>query len=192
MPQRETRFSVNAAPEELWRFIRDFESLCTCVPGVERINLIDERTADLTVREKVGVIPMVLTLRATIESEDPPRRLRATARAQHLTMAIEVTLEPGASGTELRGLFDVTGTGQLKPIVDRLFEKRADERTRQFAQCLELRFAGQAGEAATVTAADGVTARMPASSGKVPARVSAAVRGWMSRLWRRLRSATGL
>jgi carbon monoxide dehydrogenase subunit G len=140
MPQRETRFTVNAQPPELWKFIRDMESLCTCIPGVEKIVLLDERTADLTVREKVGIIPMVLTLRASIDSEDPPRRLHATARAEHLTMAVDVSLEKTAGGTELRGLFDVTGTGQLKPIVDRLFEKRATERAAQFADCLQKRF----------------------------------------------------
>jgi carbon monoxide dehydrogenase subunit G len=145
MPQRETKFAVNARPEELWKFIRDFESLCTCIPGVEKIQLLDDRTADVTVKEKVGIIPMILTLRARIESEEPPRRLHASAKAEHLTMAIDVSLERTASGTELRGLFDVTGTGQLKPIVDRLFEKRATERAAQFAECLEKRFSG-AGE----------------------------------------------
>ena len=140
MPQRETRFTVNAQPPELWKFIRDIESLCTCIPGVEKIVLLDERTADLTVKEKVGVIPMVLTLRASIESEDAPRRLHATARAEHLTMTIDVSLEQTANGTELRALFDVAGTGQLKPIVDRLFEKRATERAAQFADCLQQRF----------------------------------------------------
>ena len=140
MPQRETRFTVNAQPPELWQFIRDIESLCTCIPGVEKIVLLDERTADLTVKEKVGVIPMVLTLRASIESEDPPRRLHATARAEHLTMTIDVSIEKTANGTELRALFDVAGTGQLKPIVDRLFEKRATERAAQFADCLQQRF----------------------------------------------------
>ena len=164
MPQRETRCTVNAQPLELWKFIRDIESLCTCIPGVEKIVLLDERSADLTVKEKVGVIPMVLTLRASIDSEVPPLRLRATARAEHLTMTIEVSLAKTASGTELRGLFDVTGTGQLKPIVDRLFEKRATERAAQFADCLGKRFG----------------AVSPASA---PAPVA---EGWLSRLWRRL------
>jgi carbon monoxide dehydrogenase subunit G len=50
MPQREATFAVNAAPDELWRFIRDFESLCTCIPGVERIHRVDDRTAELTVK----------------------------------------------------------------------------------------------------------------------------------------------
>ena len=140
MPQREARFTVNAQPPELWKFIRDIESLCTCIPGVEKIVLLDGRSAELTVKEKVGVIPMVLTLRASIDAEDPPRRLHATARAEHLTMDIDVSLEKAANGTELRALFDVTGTGQLKPVVDRLFEKRATERAAQFAECLQKRF----------------------------------------------------
>ena len=164
MPQRETRFSVNAQPPELWKFIRDMESLCTCIPGVEKIVLLDERTADLTVKEKVGVIPMVLTLRASIDSEDPPRRLHATAKAEHLTMNIDVSLEKTANGTELRALFDVAGTGQLKPIVDRLFEKRATERAAQFADCLQQRFG----------------AVPPAS---VPAQAPG---GWLRRLWQGL------
>ena len=172
MPQRETRFTVNAQPPELWKFIRDMEALCTCIPGVEKIVLLDERTADLTVREKVGVIPMVLTLRASIDSEDPPHRLHATARAEHLAMTIDVSLEKTANGAELRALFDVTGTGQLKPIVDRLFEKRATERAAQFADCLQQRFGAVA----------------PASTAEK--KRTGTIRRWITRLWRRLTSSS--
>ena len=55
MPQREARFTVNAPPAELWKFIRDMESLCTCIPGVEKVVLLDGRSADLTVRENLVV-----------------------------------------------------------------------------------------------------------------------------------------
>jgi len=164
MPRREARFTVNAPPGELWRFIRDFESLCTCIPGVERIKVVDDRTAELTVKEKVGVVPLILTLRAHIDSEDPPHRLHAIAKAEHLTMAIDVTLQATESGTELLSLFDVKGEGQLKAIVDRLFERRATERTAQFADCLQKRFGA-------------------VSATKAPAQVRA---GWLIRLWRRL------
>ena len=142
MPRREARFDVAALPAELWRFLRDFEALCTCIPGVERIQVLDPNTAELTVREKVGIVPIVLTLRAQIESEDPPRRLHAIAKAQHLTMAIDVSLQANGAQTELVSVFDVKGEGQLKPIVDRLFEKRATERSAQFAECLRKRFSG--------------------------------------------------
>ena len=142
MPRREARFDVSALPLDLWRFLRDFETLCTCIPGVERIQVLDKNTAELTVREKIGVVPMVLTLRAEIESEDPPHRLHAIAKAEHLTMAIDVSLRPNGGHTELVSVFDVKGEGQLKAIVDRLFEKRATERSEQFAECLRKRFSG--------------------------------------------------
>jgi hypothetical protein len=60
-------------------------------------------------------------------------------------------------------LFDVKGEGQLKAIVDRLFERRASERTAQFADCLQQRFRGE--------------------PGAVPRR-AARIERWLSRLWR--------
>jgi uncharacterized protein len=164
MPRREARFAVNAPPGELWKFIRDFESLCTCIPGVERIKVLDDRTAELTVTEKIGVVPLILTLRAQIDSEDRPHRLHAIAKAEHLTMAIDVTLQATESGAELLTVFDVKGEGQLKAVVDRLFERRATERTAQFADSLQRRFGA-------------------VSATKAPAQVRA---GWLVRLWRRL------
>lgn len=174
MHQRETRFAVNAGPDELWRFIRDFESLCTCIPGVERISLVDERTAELTVKEKIGVVPLIVNLRAQIDSEEPPRRLHATARAEHLTMTIDVSLRGTESGTELLGLIQVRGEGPLKPIVDRLFERRATERAAQFADCLGKRFGA-------VSTADNAG---PSGGAPLPARERAgSVRRWLDRLW---------
>jgi hypothetical protein len=92
-------------------------------------------------------------------------------------MAIEVTLQATESGTELLSLFNVKGEGQLKAIVDRLFERRASERTAQFADCLQKRFgAGAPGDAAE-----------QARGGLRPAEDrSGRFRRWLARLWRRL------
>ena len=43
-------------------------------------------------------------------------------------------------GTRLTTVFDVQGEGPLKPVVARLFDKRATERTAQFAETLAQRF----------------------------------------------------
>ena len=175
MHQREATFAVNASPDELWRFIRDFESLCTCIPGVERIQRIDDRTAELTVKEKIGVVPLSVDLKANICSEDPPHRLHAVASAEHLTMEIDVALRAAGSGTELVALFKVAGQGQLKPIVDRLFERRASERTVQFAECLARRF-GADGSSEVRSGAPQALARGGTGS----------LRRWFGALWRRL------
>jgi uncharacterized protein len=162
VPSREAIFTVNAPPQELWRFLRDFEALCSCIPGVERLKVIDERNAEFTVKEKVGVVPLMVELKARIESEDPPRRLHAVARGQHVLIRIDVALQPSGDGTRLTSLFDVKGEGPLKPVIDRLFEKRATERTTQFAETLAARFAA------------------------APPAPAAKPEGWLRRLWRSL------
>jgi len=172
MPEREARFTVNAPPGEVWRFIRDFESLCTCIPGVEQIKLVDHRTAELVVKEKVGVVPLILTLTAIIDSEEPPHRLHATATAEHLRMEIDVALRGNGSHTEMTGRLKVAGEGQLKRVVDSLFERRATERTAHFADCLGKRFGA-----------------VSPTSVSAPGR--AAVPGWTSRLRAWLRRLLG-
>ncbi len=170
MPQHEAKFAVNAPPGEVWKFIRDIESLCACIPGVERVRLVDQRTAELTVKEKIGVIPLIVNLTAHIDEEDPPRRLHATARAEHLTMEIEVALEAAPAGTGLTGVFKVKGEGPLKAVVDRLFDKRAAERTVQFAATLEERFGAAAAPQRAAAAAPGIFERL---------------RRWLAGLWQR-------
>jgi carbon monoxide dehydrogenase subunit G len=167
MRRREAKFPVHASPEQLWRFIRDFESLCTCIPGVERLHRVDDRTAEFTVEEKVGVVPLRVALTARIDAENPPHGLHAVATAEHLDIEIDVRLRRIESGTELTTLFQVAGRGPLKPVVDRLFERRAAERAAQFADCLAARFGGEA----------------PALAEEEPARARV---GWLRRIWRRL------
>jgi hypothetical protein len=118
------------------------------------------------VREKVGVIPLIVDLTAHIDTEEPPRHLHATAKAEHLTMEIDVALAAAGAATDLVGLIRVKGEGPLKPIVDRLFEKRATERASQFAETLDKRFSG-------------------AAAAPVPARA-----GWLRRLIAWLRRLT--
>jgi carbon monoxide dehydrogenase subunit G len=113
---------------------------------VERVRLVDPKTAELTVKEKVGVVPLIVNLTARIDSEDAPHRLQATASAEHLTMAIDIRLQANGSTTELHSVFNVKGEGPLKPIVDRLFERRANQRTAQFAEALEKRFGARPSE----------------------------------------------
>lgn len=173
MPEREERFVVNAPPEALWNFIRDVESLCSCIPGIERLHVVDDSTVKLTVKEKVGVIPLIVDFTAKIESERPPHNIRAVARADYVTVEVDVALQSnGGSSTELAALLKVKGEGHLKPIVDRLFETRVTERAAQFAETLEKRFG-----------ADPSVIREPT---QVPGGI---FRQWLARLWRRFTSS---
>lgn len=177
MREHEDRFVVNASPVELWGFVRDVHALCSCIPGVEEVRLVDDRTAELTVKERIGVVPLVVDLRAQIDSEDPPNRLHVIATAEHLTMEIEVVLHASGAGTEMLGRVRVNGEGPLKPVVDSLFERRAKERAAQFAEHLERRFGAIVPAAAPAPgAARGLLARLAA---------------WIGGLWRRIVGRAG-
>ena len=85
------------------------------------------------------------------------------------------------SGTELHSLFKVVGEGPLKPVVDRLFERRATERTAQFAECLAQRFGADApAESAPKFRAERDCA--PTWSGRL--------RRWLARLRERFRATS--
>ncbi|MBN9461994.1 MAG: hypothetical protein J0H00_12320 [Burkholderiales bacterium] len=176
MPERQTAFAVNAPLWEVWAFVRDVHALCTCIPGVEQVRLVDDRTAELTVKEKIGVVPLVLALTAHIDSEDPPHSLRAVATAEHLTMEIDVALQESGSGTRMLGLIRVKGTGPLERVVDSLFEKRASERAAQFAEHLERRFGALPRERAAV----------PAGAAAPPRGIGQRIGAWLRALWRRI------
>ena len=176
MPQREEKFSVNASPDDLWTFIRDFETLCGCIPGVERINLLDDRSVELTVKEKIGIVPLIVDLTGQVEAEDPPHSLHAVATAEHLTMEIDVALQGTETGTEITAVFDVAGEGPLKPIVDRLFERRATERAAEFTDILVERFGKVSSKDAPAE-----TPHQPVSA---PERAGT-IRRWLYWLWQR-------
>jgi carbon monoxide dehydrogenase subunit G len=105
--------------------------------------------------EKVGVVPIRVELTAHIDAEDPPNSLHAVATAEHVDVEVDVRLHASGRGTELVGLVRLSGRGPLKPVVDRLFERRATERTAQFAQLLEARFGGAPKSVTPAPTADG-------------------------------------
>jgi hypothetical protein len=96
-------------------------------------------------------------------------------------MEIDVALKGTGSGTELLALFNVAGEGQLKPVVDRLFERRATERAAQFADCLAKRFGADSSGEAEVQRGD-----RPLAERAWIGRMTQ----WLRRLWRRFLGQT--
>ena len=52
----EGKFKLKAPIQKLWDTILQPETLKACLPGAEKIELIDERTYDCVVKQKVGPI----------------------------------------------------------------------------------------------------------------------------------------
>ena len=80
----EGKFSLKAPIQEVWDFLLKPETLGSCIPGVEEMELIDERTYNSVVKQKVGPISVKLKFTTTLTEVDPPTHLKAVGRGEDL------------------------------------------------------------------------------------------------------------
>jgi uncharacterized protein len=70
---------VIAAPAgKVWDAILDVNVIAACMPGVEDVNQIDDKTFDGTILASVGPISGKFNFRATIVESNPPRDMKGT------------------------------------------------------------------------------------------------------------------
>jgi uncharacterized protein len=141
MPVIEERFDVAAAPEAVWAFLLDPGRLATCIPGCERLEVVDERTYRLRVTVKVGFLGTTQDVRMTVVEAEPPRRLVAEGRGEDTRLGSQVdirnTLElaPAGSGvTTVRYRSEVKVLGRLGGVGDAVMKVKARELAGVFAE----------------------------------------------------------
>lgn len=78
----EDKFTLKAPIEEVWAFFLDIERLSTCVPGVERIEQINDTTYEGALKAKVGPIGATFSGVAEIVEQTAPSYIRASIKAK--------------------------------------------------------------------------------------------------------------
>jgi uncharacterized protein len=100
----EDRFTVRAPIERVWNFLRDAERVASCVPGVEQIDVIDDRRYHVVVGASVSFLTLSFPLDVTVTDVDEPRRLVSVAQGvdarlrERVKLTSELRLDP--SGPE--------------------------------------------------------------------------------------------
>lgn len=69
--------TLNAEPMKVWDLLLDAKSFAACVPGVENVTQIDDRTFEGSIEATVGPISGEFPFRAQIEESKPPTELSA-------------------------------------------------------------------------------------------------------------------
>ena len=134
---------VEAPAPNVWDFLLDVNRSAACVPGVDHLVLVDERTFDGTIEAQVGPISGRFSFRAQIVESEPPRRLVArvdgtdSVTRSTLTTDMAMTLEPtGVNSTNLayRAVVDVHG--RLAILGDMVLRATAVLMLREFTKRL--------------------------------------------------------
>jgi uncharacterized protein len=141
MPVFEERFEVGAPPEAVWAFLLDPKRLAPCIPGCDKLEVVDERTYRLRLAVKVGFLSTRQDIRVEIVETDPPRRLVSQGRGEdsRLGSRVEVrtSLELSPAGDEATAVAytsDVTVLGRLGSIGDAVMKVKAKEIAGAFAR----------------------------------------------------------
>jgi carbon monoxide dehydrogenase subunit G len=76
----EDTVTLDAPSQLVWDTLLDINRMATCMPGVEDVKQIDDRTFDGTIAASVGPISGKFIFRAHILESDPPRELTAEVK----------------------------------------------------------------------------------------------------------------
>jgi carbon monoxide dehydrogenase subunit G len=96
----EDQLTINAPAAKVWDFLLDPKCIAACMPGVENVTQVDDRTFDAAILASVGPISGKFTFRAHIVESKPPTEMAAEIAGQDsvtrspLTAHVAMTLTP--------------------------------------------------------------------------------------------------
>lgn len=105
----EGKATVSAPASKVWDFLLDVDRFATCVPGVEEVKRIDERTFEGALSAAVGPISGSFTFRAFIVASRPPSEMLArlegsdSVTRSKLNGDIQIVLTEPAGGDSRTG-----------------------------------------------------------------------------------------
>jgi carbon monoxide dehydrogenase subunit G len=137
----EDSFVVRAPIGTVWAFLRDPERVARCIPGAEKVDVIDDRTYHVVAGARVSFLSVSFDLRVVLTEVDEPRRLVSRAEGMdprlkerlRLTSALDLEAA-GPADTTVRYHIDVQVYGKLASIGFTVIKGKARQMATEFAQ----------------------------------------------------------
>ncbi len=133
---------VNANPSSVWKILMDTDTLARIVPGISRLEKIDENKYKSTLAIKMG--PVNSTFTGDLQMEDISKEKGFTLKVQqnskigNANAAIKIFLQPvNNDETEVSFDGDVKLSGMLAAMGQRLISGVSNTLTKQFFSNLE-------------------------------------------------------
>jgi carbon monoxide dehydrogenase subunit G len=139
MIEDESSFTIKAPIQKAWDFISDINKISSCLPGLDKAEIIDENTADITIKQMMGIIPFFVKIRNTITERQPPNKFVSVGSGEHLEQ-VKLTLElkeMSPSETEVTYKMLVEASGNVKGMVEYMMNKKKAQQTEEFVAALK-------------------------------------------------------
>jgi uncharacterized protein len=142
-------FAVRAPAERVWQFFLDVPRAATCMPGVEQVEPIDERSYRGRLQVRVGPLKASFAMEVTIEEIRPPEFIQISARgADRATSNLvearaTVRIQPSSTeGSDVDLTIDTAIRGPLGRFGQVVIRDTVRKLTEQFLICVERELLG--------------------------------------------------
>lgn len=147
----EGKFRVKAPIRKLWDKLMEPETLRDCVPGAEKIELIDTNIYDCVVKQKVGPIAVRFRFKNKLVNVQPPTHVEMEGegedigKAGRFTQRTSIDLEEKADGeVEIAYSCKASIVGKLAMFGDRIMQAKAKKVEAEFREALNRKLKGLA------------------------------------------------
>lgn len=135
-------FVIRAPQDKVWEFLFDIPKLSECIPGIDSVEVIDEKTYRGKLVVRVGPIKSEFSGKVTLTEVNAPSRIAGIVEGDDKSSASSVkatftgTLRPVAEGTEAAFQVDANLRGRLAQFGGPVIIATAKKLTGDFANCL--------------------------------------------------------
>jgi len=135
-------FVINAPQDKVWEFLFDIPKLSQCVPGIESVEIVDDKTYRGKLVVRVGPIKSTFSGSVTLTEVSAPNRIAGTVEGDDKSSASSVkamfigTLKTVEGGTEAAFEVEANLRGRLAQFGGSVIVATAKKLTSEFAKNL--------------------------------------------------------
>lgn len=133
MAEGSVSFDVNAPVDRVWAFLSDIRQVGSCVPGVQSVDIVDDRHARWNLKLKIGPLSQEIKVETETLEQTPPSRGRFRGISDNMEMLGTIELEPKGGATSVTYTMSVQAKGPLGRIMDNFMKGKVKSQTEELA-----------------------------------------------------------
>ena len=142
-------FTLKAPIDRLFETLLKPETIMTCLPGAESVNLIDDTTYECVVKQKVGPISAKLKFVNKLTKVERPTHIEIEGAGEDVTKlghfkqkSVVDLKEVNPGEVEIKYRTDVSIVGKLAMFGDRIMRAKAKQVEEDFTKALQEKLKG--------------------------------------------------
>jgi carbon monoxide dehydrogenase subunit G len=145
----EGQFDLQAPIEKVWKSVLDPKTLGTCMPGTEKMEILDEKTYETVIKQRVGPIKVKLKFKTELVEVNPPNYIKAVGRGADVTklgnfsFELEMNLkETKKNHVHVSYKSNVSLVGRLATFGERVMRAKSKSVSEEFTKNLQEKLQG--------------------------------------------------